>query len=60
MANKYEVTLTNGQVYDVTISKHHDDYTQNVWLGHLVDVLKTIVSNVATHHITNYKFKGRT
>ena len=58
MANVYEVTLSDGKVYTVTTKEHHSDHTQNSWLNHLVDVLKTIVANVATHHITSYKFKS--
>lgn len=59
MSYQYEITLSNGKTYDVTVSKHHEQHPQDVFLGHVVDMLKSIVSGVAIHHITKFRFKGR-
>lgn len=55
----YEVELTNGDKYKVTTPNHHDNHTLDVFLGHLVDILKSIVAGVATHHINNFVYKGK-
>ncbi len=54
----YEVQLSNGQSYDVTMVEHHDDHGYEAFKQMLVNVLSQIVAGVATHHISKINFKG--
>lgn len=59
MAHVYHVELNNGDSYTITTDKHHEEYPPNVFLGHLLDVIKRTGAQVAAIAITRYMYRGR-
>lgn len=57
MANKYEVTLSNGKVYTVTTNEHHT--TKTDFESHLLDVIKGAAGGIIAAVVSHYVFKGR-
>lgn len=40
MSNVYEVTVGDGQAFNVTTSHHHADHDDKTFAAHLLDVIK--------------------
>jgi hypothetical protein len=57
--NLYEVTLHDGQRYNVQTPHHHDDHEPEVWQQHLTDILKGSVSGLVVQGITAIVFRGK-
>lgn len=59
MAHQYEVHTNDGRAFNVTTQHHHDDHDENSFRRHLLDVLKSTGSGIASAVIVRYIYKGR-
>ncbi len=59
MANRYEAEHSDGQTYDVTTHRHHDDHGDKEFKDHLLDVIKSTCAGVFSGYIVRFTHKGR-
>jgi len=55
----YQIELTNGKTHDIQTPHHHADHSYDQFKQLILPTLANIVAGVATHHISNIKFKGK-
>jgi hypothetical protein len=60
MAHEYHVELSDGKNYTVTTNHHHDDHELDVFLNHLLDIIKGTVSGVLSNVIVRrFTYRGQ-
>lgn len=60
MSHEYDVHLSDGSSYNVKTPNHHDDHDTNTFASHLLDIIKSIVGNVASGVLVHrFTYKGR-
>jgi len=55
----YEVTLSNGDKYDVNTRTHHSDVPEPSFRQHLLDIIKASASQIIAGVVVGYIHKGR-
>ncbi len=59
VANLYHAKMSDGQAYNVTTDKHHDDHDEATFKRHLLDIIKSSVSGVISGTVVHFMHKGR-
>jgi hypothetical protein len=57
VAHLYEVKHSNGQTYNVTTDKHHDNHHESDFKDHLVKIIERTVSGVAIGYVLHFTLK---
>lgn len=57
--NVYKVTLSDGTIYDVTTTLHHDDHPEPTFKRHLLDIIKSSISGIISNVVVGFVHKGR-
>ncbi len=57
MANKYHVTLSNGDSYTVTTEEHHDDHGLEAFKKHLFDAITSVTGGLVTAYVLHFTLK---
>ncbi|MBI1262770.1 MAG: hypothetical protein GC184_13710 [Rhizobiales bacterium] len=59
MANVYEVRHSNGQTYDVTTDRHHDDHHEDDFKAILLNIVERSAGTAIGGVVLHFILKGR-
>jgi hypothetical protein len=59
MANVYQAKMSDGKAYDVTTDRSHQDHDDQSFKRHLLDIIKSSISQTISGVVVGYVHKGR-